>query len=178
MGDDFKKCISLNPNDFLKSSSFFCLGSSKAAIGDFYAAIEDMNNGIKYYDQSPLFFKVEFHIQRASYHVELKQFKKAEDDWIMTIFLDPNNPLPYKYLGWLNSMIYERYKEAIPFLDKAILLFNEVEDGRSYYYRGICEMKLSIDDKNYSLNRGCDFLQKAKSLGIIEAADPINRFCN
>jgi tetratricopeptide (TPR) repeat protein len=109
------------------------------------------------------------YLLRGNSKMQLKKYKEAKSDFLLSIALKPLNPQTHFSAGEACFFLSE-YTEAIHHFDDAIEI--EPDKGIYYYYRGVAKGASGDEDG------GCKDLYRALDNGYSDAQKSINQLCN
>ena len=140
-----------------KAKTLYDTGKYQEAIMSFNKILNDYPDDLVAY------------LLRGDCKMQLKEYKEAKSDFLISIALKPLNPQSHFSAGEACFFLSE-YTEAIHYFDDAIEL--EPAKGLYYFYRGIAKGANGEEDD------GCKDLYRALDNGYVEAQKSINQLCN
>jgi tetratricopeptide (TPR) repeat protein len=165
---DYTKTLSLSPDD---TNALFMRALAKTEQGDRTSAIEDYDKIIKLENSvEPINFKISTVYNNKAYClVHLENFNEALLNVNKALVLDKTEAYIWDTRGELYYKI-KQYQKCISDMNSAILI---KENGNSYYYRGLAQLKLG------KKIQGCKDLSKASDLGHEQATESLSEVgCN
>lgn len=158
------EAIKINEFTQLIPILFFYRAVSKAKINNFEGAIQDYTKAIQ---ENP--YKSKYIYYRGLAYFELKNYRKAKEDFQTTLSMDGANADLYVKLAFLKQQDND-LKGAIEDYTKAIE-FNP-KFSAPYYYRGLIYLQVLLRDK------ACADLKKAADLGHPLALRQYDKYCD
>lgn len=148
----------------------FLRGMCKSELNDRYGAISDYDKIIELEGKvTPKVYKMSTVYNNKAYClVNLKDYDKALPLVNKALEMDKSEAYIWDTRGELYYNIGE-YDKCIKDMDKAISI---QENGNSFFYRGLANLKLGKKSK------ACSDLSKAGELGTTKAYDEISKNCN
>lgn len=148
----------------------FLRAMCKSELNDRYGAINDYNSIIEREGKAkPTVYKMSTVYNNKAYClVNLKDYEKALPLVNKALEMDKSEAYIWDTRGELYYNIGE-YEKCIKDMDKAISI---QENGNSFFYRGLANLKLGKKSK------ACSDLSKAGELGTTKAYDEISKNCN
>jgi Tfp pilus assembly protein PilF len=113
-------------------------GYKKILLGDTAGAVADYNKAIALAPDSASGF-----LQRAMFHLETNNFRRANADFTTVLVLQPTNINAYYHRG-LSRIGLREYEPALEDFSKFIE--GSPPMTSAYYYRGICKERLGDDE--------------------------------
>jgi len=140
-------------------------GETKAKLEDYFGAIADFNEAIKFKSNYN-----EAYFYRGKTKAKLQDYRGAISDYNKAINIYPAYTIIYYYRGNAKFDLKD-YEGAILDYTKQIQLYPD-NSPEEYYNRGLA--KLNLKQKN----SGCLDLSKAGELGYEGAYEAIKKYCN
>jgi len=159
--DDFSKTVGLDPN---RVKAWAYRGMARYRRKEYSSAIADFSRAISL---KPDYEEAWFY--RGNSNMELKNYFSAITDLDKAIALKPDYTAAIYTRGVARFMM-QKYAEALPDLDRTIAL-NPTYSGKTWYFRGICRIRLNQKDM------ACPDFKKAAELGVADAAEMRKKYC-